>query len=133
MQTLYQLQLFSLHAGWLGLAAGLVSGAIIGPFFLNENWLGGYTSHSHRLLRLGHVSFFGLALLNFAFAGTLFLVPFSARAAWTIGLCLAVGALSMPVCCLLCAWRKRLRLLFPIPVSSLLIAVGLILRNWPQS
>lgn len=133
MQTLYQLQLFSLHAGWIGLAAGLVFGAIMGPFFLNEHWLGGYTSQRRRLLRLGHVSFFGLAFLNFAFAGTLFLVPFSAKSAWTIGFCLAAGALGMPVCCLLCAWRTRLRLLFPIPVFSLLIAVTLILRNWPHS
>lgn len=133
MQTLYQLQLFSLHIAWLGLAAGIVSGALVGVFFLKENWLGGYGSQTRRLLRLAHISFFGLAFLNLAFAGTVAVVPFGPRPAWTIAVCLAVGTFTMPVCCLLCAWRKWLRVFFPIPVASLLIAVALVLRNWPRS
>ena len=132
MQTLYQLQLFSLHFGWLGLAAGIASGAFMGPFFLRENWLGGYGSHPRRLLRLGHISFFGLAFLNLAFAGTVGLVPFGSRTAWCIGLCLAAGALTMPICCVLCAWRRSFRLLFPIPVTSLIVAISLILIRWPN-
>src|ERR1700760_912284 len=133
MQSLYQLQLFSLHVGWLSLAGGIVSGALIGLFFLKEDWLGGYGSHRRRLLRLGHISFFGLAFLNLAYAGTAAVVPFGPKAAWTIALCLAAGAITMPVCCLLCAWRKSLRLFFPIPVASLLTAVTLILMAWPKS
>ena len=133
MQTLYQVQLFSLYVAWLGLTAGIVSGVVMGLFFLKEDWLGGYNSHPRRLIRLGHISFFGLAFLNLAFAGTLTIVPFAIGPAWIIGLCLAAGAITMPLCCLLCAWRKRLHVFFPIPVASLLVAVTLIFQAWPQS
>ena len=131
MQTLYQLQMFSLHVAWISVGAGMVTGAISGLLFFRENWLGGYGSHPRRLLRLGHISLFGLGFLNLAFAGTAAIVPFSGKIAWSIALSLAAGTVLMPTCCVLCAWRKRLGVLFPLPVSLLLAAVTLVLRNWP--
>ena len=133
MHTVHQLQLFSLYVGWLSLTGGIVSGALMGLFFLRENWLGGYGSHQRRLIRLAHISFFGLAFLNLAFAGTVGVVPFGERLASIISLCLAIGAVTMPLCCILCAWKKSLRVFFPIPVGSLLVAVALILGTWPHS
>jgi len=133
MQTLIQLQLFSLHVGWLAVAAGVVSGTVTGALFLRENWLGGYGSHPRRLLRLGHISFFGLGFLNLAYAGTVALVSFPPKSAWCIALCLAAGAVTMPICCLLCAWKKAMGGWFVIPVGTLFVALALILRGWPHS
>ena len=57
--------------GWLWVALGLLSGTILGLRFQREDWLGGYASHRRRLVRLGHISLFGLGFLNILFAHTL--------------------------------------------------------------
>lgn len=61
-------------AAWIGIALGLLSGTIQGLFFASEDWLGGYASWPRRMLRLGHISFFGIAFLNLAYASTLHLL-----------------------------------------------------------
>jgi hypothetical protein len=40
---------------WLGVVAGMVSGAVMGLFFHSDQWLGGYGSWPRRILRLGHI------------------------------------------------------------------------------
>ena len=77
-----------------------------------------------RLLRLGHISFFGLGFLNLLFALSLH-ASGAETATWT-GLAssgLLVGAVSMPACCFLTAWRRPFRHLFFVPVLSVLVGV----------
>ena len=112
----------NLWAAWIGILAGMVSGAAMGMFFQEEEWLGGYDSWARRLLRLGHISFFGLAFLNLAFALTLKLtgeVRGERAASWL----LIAGAALMPTVCALAAWKKPMRHLFFLPVGSLMGAV----------
>jgi len=123
----------NLIAGWLGMLAGVLSGAILGLFFHREDWMGGYNSYRRRLARLGHIAFFGLGFLNLIFTATVAQLPLSradfAIASWA----LIVGAATMPFCCFLSAWRKPLRHLFPIPV--LFITTGLLailIGGWPR-
>ena len=130
MRNIPEIGLLSLFIGWAGLFAGIASGAIMGVFFHDEEWLGGYGSYRRRMLRLGHISFFGLGFLNLFFGLTQAVVFFPDRLSEIIAICLFIGALTMPVCCFLSAWRKHLRHLFPIPVLSLTIAIGLILFAW---
>ncbi len=114
-----------LTAAWIGIALGLLSGTAQGLAFHREGWLGGYGSWPRRMLRLGHISFFGIAFLNLAYAQTLFVSGpgiESAPASWLF-LC---GAVAMPAVCYLAAWRKGFRHLFFIPVVSLLSAAGLV-------
>ena len=113
----------NLWAAWIGILAGMVSGAAFGIFFHDESWLGGYDSWPRRLLRLGHISFFGVAFLNLAFAVTLRLTGdvSGARAASYL---LVAGAVLMPTACALAAWRKPLRHLFFLPVLSLIGAAA---------
>lgn len=127
MRNIPEIGLLSLFIGWAGLLAGIASGAIMGAFFHDEEWLGGYGSYRRRMLRLGHISFFGLGFLNLIFGLTQAVVFFPDRLSKIIAVCLFIGALTMPVCCFLSAWRKRLRHLFPLPVLSLAIGIGLIL------
>lgn len=108
-----------LSAAWIGILAGMFSGALIGLMFHNEGWLGGYQSWPRRLLRLGHISFFGIAFLNLGLALTIELGDESWMAAVASPLLLA-GAVLMPTVCLLSAWRKPFRHLFFLPVCSLL-------------
>ncbi len=72
---------------WLWILLGFVSGMILGMFFRGENWLGGYTSFKRRMYRLGHISFFGLGVVNLMFWLTMQKVPaFTGRwQAWRHG------------------------------------------------
>jgi hypothetical protein len=120
----------NLFGGWLGMLAGVLTGAFIGLFFHQDGWMGGYSSYPRRLTRLGHISFFGLGFLNLIFAATSgqLLLPHSyfQVASWA----LVVGAINMPAVCFLSAWRKPTRHLFPIPVVSVTLGVLAILIGW---
>src|SRR5215467_7993244 len=119
---MHNLELCSLHllAAWIGFLCGAISGALVGLFFHREDWLGGYSSFPRRLIRLAHISFFGLGLLNALFALTIAIVPMPELLGRLASIGLLVGAITMPLCCFASAWRKGLRCLFPIPVTSLL-------------
>src|SRR5262245_22670772 len=125
---MYHLELCRLHlfAAWIGFLCGALSGALVGLFFHREDWLGGYSSFPRRLIRLGHISFFGLGLLNALFALTIAVIPVPELPGRLASIGLLTGAITMPLCCFASAWRKALRCLFPIPVTSLLGAVSLI-------
>ena len=88
----------NLIAGWLAMLGGVLSGAIVGLFFHNEEWMGGYGSYRRRLTRLGHISFFGLGFLNLIFAATSAQLALQGRtlsiATWT----LVLGVVTMPIC-----------------------------------
>jgi hypothetical protein len=115
--------------GWVWTLAGMLAGAGLGLGFQREDWLGGYASYPRRLLRLGHLSFIGLGILNIlaarAAGGLHLAVPWPAVAsAALIG-----GAVTMPLCCALMAWRRALQPLFAVPVISLLCGVGLVVAG----
>lgn len=118
----------NLAVGWVGMAGGVISGALIGLFFQRDDWMGGYASFRRRLARLGHIAFFGLGFLNILFALTtqgLTESTWLATASWS----LVVGAAAMPVCCFLSAWRKGFARLFPIPVTAVSIGIATLLLN----
>jgi hypothetical protein len=112
----------NLLLGWVWITLGFLSGAILGLFFYDPEWMGGYGSWRRRMVRLGHISFIGTGLLNLAFvftiAGRDTIAP--PIASWLF----VVGTVSMPLVCFLSAWRDQLRHLFPIPVVCL-IGAGL--------
>ena len=120
----------NLIAGWLGMLAGVLSGAVVGLFFHRDDWMGGYGSYRRRLMRLGHIAFFGLGFLNLMFAATSAQLYLRASYAALASGALVVGAIAMPVCCFLSAWRKPLRHLFPVPVLAVTTGILSILAGW---
>jgi hypothetical protein len=117
----------TLHlAAWVGILLGFLAGAGLGLFFHDEKWMGGYGSWRRRMMRLGHISFFGLALVNLALAQSIaVLAPGGAWAGLTW--LFLVGQVGIPSVCFLAAWRKALRHLFFIPVLSLLAGTTIFL------
>ena len=118
----------NLVVGWLAVLAGLLSGAAIGLFFHREEWLGGYASWRRRMLRLGHISLFGIAFLNLALVLTAGALGAERGLAWPSRL-LILGAVAMPLVCGLSAWRKPFRHLFFLPALSVIAGIGLFLRG----
>ena len=117
----------NLAMAWLWILCGFLSGLALGTKFHREDWLGGYTSHRRRLYRLGHISFFGLGLVNFMFFLTTRFAALAGNSMTIAGTAFILGAASMPVCCVLMAHWPKLRTLFAIPVLSLIIGAVLTL------
>jgi hypothetical protein len=109
------------RVGWLAILIGLIVGTALGLFFHKDDWLGGYASWRRRMVRLGHISFFGTGFLNLAFVLSAEHLGLE-RLPWPPSIAFVVGAVSMPAVCFLAAWRRWFRHLFVIPVASLLYA-----------
>ena len=113
----------NLCVGWVAILLGLLAGAVIGIFFHDASWLGGYDSWRRRMVRLGHISLVGTGLLNLAFALSVDLMRMTS-APLIASILFVVGAATMPLVCFLSAWQPLMRHLFFIPVVSLLVATG---------
>jgi hypothetical protein len=113
-------------AGWWLILAAFASGAAIGMGFHREDFLGGYGSFRRRLLRLGHIAFAALGVLNVVYGLSPAPAGGGARALLP-GVLLVAGAVTMPLVCFLSAWRPSFRHFFIVPVAALMAAVGLII------
>lgn len=113
--------------GWLWIFLGVVSGALMGLGFLKPEFLGGYAAPRRRLLRLGHISFFGLGALNILFAQSAATdaTEFTDLMT-TAGNALLIAGLTMPFTCAAVAWWQTLYPLFIVPVAAALAGTGLI-------
>jgi hypothetical protein len=109
----------NLVAAWIGILLGFASGFLLGTSFHQEDWLGGYGSFRRRLYRLAHISCFGLGAVNLLFYLTAQKLPAGVLLGWASASFL-LGAITMPLCCLIMAHMPKARLLFAIPVFSLL-------------
>ena len=117
----------NIYAAWIGILFGCLAGAVQGMFFDREDWLGGYSSWKRRMLRLGHISFFGIAFINLAFAFSAIVLGLDDRVGIPSVLFL-VGAVCMPLVCYLSAIKAVFRHLFFIPAVS--VIAGIILFIW---
>ncbi len=110
----------NLFLAWLWILLGFVSGMMLGMFFHGETWLGGYGSFRRRMYRLGHISFFGLGAVNLLFWLTMQQINPAGTLAGVASWALIVGAITMPICCVVMARFPRAHLIFAVPVLSLI-------------
>ena len=117
----------NLCVGWLWILLGFITGMVLGMFFHQDRWLGGYGSFKRRMYRLGHISFFGLGTVNLLFWVTLQYLPatslFAAMASWGF----VIGAITMPLCCIVMAHFPKAHMIFAVPVVSLIFAGATVL------
>ena len=117
----------NLVMAWLWILLGFLSGMVMGMFFRDEKWLGGYASFKRRMYRLGHISFFALGAVNLMFYLTVRNFPMSAALVPPASWALVIGALTMPLCCLVMAHVPKAHLIFAVPVVSLILGGILVL------
>jgi hypothetical protein len=120
--------MLNFQAAWVGILLGFISGAVLGLFFYQEEWMGGYFSWRRRMARLGHISFFGIAIINLAFAMSQSVFGIEIATPLPSYLFIA-GAVTMPLVCFLSSYKMIFRHLFFIPVLSLLIGTVLFLTK----
>ena len=73
------------------------------------------------MYRLGHVSFFGLGAVNLLFWLTMRSVSSEGWLVHIASLAFIVGAVAMPVCCVVMAHLPGAHLIFAVPVVSLIL------------
>src|ERR1035441_11021228 len=117
----------NLILAWLWILLGFTSGMMLGMFFHGENWLGGYSSFKRRMYRLGHISFFGLGAVNLLFWVTMQKISITGPLTELASSAFIVGAITMPVCCVVMAHFPKAHLIFAVPVVSLITGGILIL------
>ena len=130
MPVLVDVARLNLLVGWISLVAGAITGSLIGVYFADDQWLGGYASFRRRMLRLGHIAFFGLGFVNILFQLS---APALALPTFWLGIssmCLATAAITMSPCCFLAAWRRPFRHLFFIPVLSAITGLVSVMFGW---
>lgn len=110
---------YNFSAGWWLILTAFATGAVLGMGFHREDFLGGYSSFRRRLARLGHISLAALGGLNVLYG--LSPIPTNAMPGWL----LLAGGIAMPLICFLTAWKPVFRHLFFIPVTLLVLGVGL--------
>ena len=110
----------NLVAAWAGILFGFLSGMVLGLFFHREGWLGGYASFRRRMYRLGHISFFGLGAVNLLFWLTAKLCTLGGAPINAASVAFILGAITMPLCCVVMAHFPKLYLIFAVPVISLI-------------
>jgi len=119
--------------GWLWVVIGFASGILLGVRFQRDDWLGGYSAFPRRLIRLGHISFLGLGFLNILFALSVGRLHLNSSQLLLTSWALIAGAVTMPICCFLTAWKRASQPLFAVPVlclvtGGILILAGLVAR-----
>ena len=110
----------NLLLAWFWILLGFISGMVLGMFFRGENWLGGYGSFKRRMYRLGHISFFGLGVLNLLFVLTVQKISPAGPLVHFASLAFIIGAVAMPACCVVLAHFPKAHLIFAVPVVSLI-------------
>jgi hypothetical protein len=110
---------FNLWFGWLWILLGFISGTVLGIFFADEQWLGGFASFKRRMYRLGHISFIGLGAVNLLFWGTTRILLPTGPLAAIAGTAFIVGGVAMPICCVTAAHFPKIPMLFAVPVLAL--------------
>ena len=119
----------NLALAWLWILLGFASGMVLGLFFHRENWLGGYGSFKRRMYRLAHISFFGLGVVNLFFWLTTKTLLCDGSPCAVASWAFVVGAVSMPLCCVVMAQFPKARMLFSVPVVSLLLGGVLVVAT----
>ncbi|AQQ71265.1 hypothetical protein SMSP2_01635 [Limihaloglobus sulfuriphilus] len=114
--------MINLYTAWISMLLGSVAGAVTGMFFYNKDFLGGYSSWRRRMIRLGHIAFFGIGLINLAFALSLQALGIAQTPAAASYL-LILAAVTMPLTCYLSAIKPYFRNFFFIPALSTILAI----------
>ncbi len=103
------------------MCVGFVSGMILGLRAEGEKWLGGYASVTRRYLRLSHVAFIALSIINILYGNELASVTLPNHIK-NIGSALMIfGAVGVPFACISAAFLRKAKYFLPLPASAILI------------
>ncbi len=116
--------------GWTSLAVGALVGMVLGLWsfdgpFPVPGWIGAYDSTPRRLLRLGHIAFFGLGILNILLAHHMSHFRLGTGSRRTASICMNFGNVFLPLTLIAASIYLPLKYLMTIPATSVSVALAL--------
>jgi hypothetical protein len=129
------------RVGWASLAIGVAVGLVIGLWSFDgplpvPSWLGDYGDTSRRLVRLGHIAFIGLGLVDILIERELARSSLSAAARSVASWAMAAGNAMLPVALFAAALYRPVKYVMAVPAAAVFLALVLAAigsRNRPAS
>jgi hypothetical protein len=112
--------------GWAWMCVGLIMGLMMGMRAEGEGWLGGYSSLTRRYLRLGHIAFIALSIINILYGIELRSADIPGYVS-SIGSPLMIfGGAGVPLTCLTAAFFRKAKYFLPLPALAVLVGSGIL-------
>ena len=112
--------------GWAWMCLGFILGMTLGMWAEGETWLGGYTSVERRYLRLGHVAFIALSIINILYGKELAAVALPTLVKNVGSYLMIFGATGVPLTCISAAFFRKTRYFLPLPALAVLAGVSIL-------
>ena len=111
---------------------GFIFGMTLGMWAEGEKWLGGYTSIARRYLRLGHVAFIALSIINILYGRELGSADLPVYVKNIGSYLMIFGAAGVPLTCISTAFFRKTKYFLPLPALALLagssiLVIGMVL------
>ena len=113
--------------GWLWINMGIISGMVMGLWSFNGPVrlpadMEDYSSLPRRFVRLGHVAFIALSIMNILYGERIQMVNISDGLKLTGSYAMIMAAIGMPLGCMAAAWREKLKYFLVLPASAFMVA-----------
>ena len=112
--------------GWAWMCLGFIFGMTLGMWAEGEIWLGGYTSLARRYLRLGHVAFIALSIINILYGKELGAVALPVHIKNIGSYLMIFGAIGVPLTCISAAFFRNAKYFLPLPALALLAGISIL-------
>ncbi len=112
--------------GWIWILIGLIVGAIMGLWSFNgpmPSPVGDYTSLPRRMLRLSHIAFIALAIINILYGYEIDKIKVKDKLKRIGSKCMIYGAILMPILLMAAVFFEPLKYLTMISATLVIIAV----------
>lgn len=125
--------------GWIWILFGIFVGVVMGMWAFNgpmASPVGDYTSLPRRMLRLSHISFIALAIINLLYGYEIDNIKLKKSYKKTGSLCLIYGAILMPLLLIAAIFYEPFKYLTAIPavlviISLIIMVVGKLKNSSP--
>lgn len=129
-QTATQIDRRNRGVGWASLVMGATTGLILGMFVFDgplpvPAWLGGYEELPRRLVRLAHISFMGIGILNILLARELSSLTLSEGAKAAASWSLVIANFLLPVTLFAASVYPPAKYALPVPALAIFVALSL--------
>ena len=114
--------------GWIWILAGLIVGAVMGMWSFNgpmPSPVGDYTSLPRRMLRLSHIAFIALAIINILYGYEIDKIKIKDKFKKIGSKCMIYGAILMPIFLIPAVFFEPLKYLTMISAILVIIAVSI--------
>lgn len=118
----------NIRFGWIWMLLGIILGAILGMWSFNGPFpspLGDYTSLPRRLIRLSHIAFIALSIINILYGYEIDKIRFKEKTKKIGSVCMIWGAVLMPILLIVSAFFEPVKYLTMIPAILVLIAIAI--------